>query len=54
MSFLEDDEFEAPVPDRFVRVEVARPSIGMVHGVVQVVQNWFTGIPNSFRSSRLR
>ena len=42
-----------PVPDPFMWVEVDRCSIGVVQGVVHVVQNWFTGIPNPTRSSRL-
>ena len=34
-------------PDRFRfwEVEVARCSIGVVCSVVQVIQNWFIGIP---------
>ena len=30
------------VPDPILEVEVARCSIGVVRGVVQVIQNWFT------------
>ena len=43
------------VPDPILEVEVAFCSIGIILGVVQVVQNWFiTGTPNPTRSSRLR
>ena len=41
------------VPDPTLADKVARCSIGVVRGVVQVVQNWFTGIPNPTRRSRL-
>ena len=39
---------------QFFWVEVVSCSIGVVRGVVQVVQNWFTGIPNPARSSDVR
>ena len=52
-SFLGDVEFERPVSVPILGVEVARCIIGVVRGVVQVIQNWFTGIPNPTRSSRL-
>ena len=42
-----------PDPIRFWEVEVACCSIGVVRGVVQVIQNWNTGIPNPTRNSRL-
>ena len=45
-SFLGDVEFERPVSDPILGVEVACRSIMEVRGVIQVVQNWFTGIPN--------
>ena len=41
-----------PVLDPILGFEVAR-YILVVRGVVQVVQNWFTGIPNPTRSLRL-
>ena len=53
LSFLGMSSSKRPVPDPILGVEVAHCSIGMVRGVVQVVQNWFTGIPNQSRSSRL-
>ena len=34
-------------------VEVVRCSIGEVRGVIQLVQNWFTGISNPSRISSL-
>ena len=54
-SFLSgDDDFEAARSSfNFGRIEVARCSIGEVRDAVQVVKNWFTGIPNPTRSSRL-
>ena len=53
-SFLFGDvEFESPHSRFILGVEVARCNIGVVRGVVQVVQNCFTGIPNPSRSSRL-
>ena len=42
-----------PIPDLILVVEMACCSIGEVRGVVQVVQNWFTGIPYLTRSSKL-
>ena len=42
-----------PVQDPILGVEVAHCSIGVVLGVIQVVQIWFTRIPNTSRSSRL-
>ena len=42
------------VPDPILGVEEARCSIGERNGGFQEVQNWFTGIPNPSRSSRLR
>ena len=52
-SFLGDVEFEA-VGSRsnFGGFEV-NCIIGVVRGVVQVIQNWFTGILNPTRISRL-
>ena len=54
-SYLEHHNVESkkPVPDPILGVEVARCSIGVVRGVVQVVQNWFTGIRIRPESSRL-
>ena len=54
-SFLSVDvEYQvARSISNFGKIEVARCSIGVVRGVVQVIQNWFTGIPNPTRSSRL-
>ena len=42
-----------PVRDPILGVEVAGSNNGEVRGAVQVVQNWFTGIPNPSRSSSL-
>ena len=50
-SILEDVEFEAARSRCNFGVEVACYSIGVVRGVVQVVQNWFTGISRMYRSS---
>ena len=47
-------EFEAiRSGTNFGRVEVVRCSIGEVLGVIQMVQYWFTGIPNPSKSSWL-
>ena len=35
-----------PVPNPILGIEVERYVIVVVRGVIQVVQNWFTGIPN--------
>ena len=51
--FLRMSISKRSVPDPILGVEVARCSIGVVRGVVQVVQNWFTGIKNPTRSLRL-
>ena len=54
-SFLSGDvEFEAARSIPIYGVEVACCSIGVFRDVVQVVQNWFTGIPNPSRSSRVK
>ena len=50
---LFDVEFEADCSRSNFGDKVACLSIGVVRGVVQVVQHWFTGIPNPTRSSRL-
>ena len=52
-SFLGMSSSKRHFPDPILGVEVALCSIGVVRGVVQLVQNWFTGIPNPSRSSRL-
>ena len=52
-SFLGMSSSKRPVPDPILGLEVARCSNGMVRGVVQLVQNWFAGIPNPIRSLRL-
>ena len=52
-SFLGDVELEAAVPDPILEAEVISRCIEVVRGVVQVVQNWFTGIPNPSRRSSL-
>ena len=49
-SFLRKLSSKLPVPDTILGVEVARCSIGVF---VSVVQNLFTGIPNSTRSLSL-
>ena len=43
-SFLGISSSKRLVPDPILGVEEARCSIGDSNGVVQVVQNWFTGI----------
>ena len=48
----EDVDFEA-THSRFKFGGRGGCSIAVVCGVVQVVQNWFTGIPNPSRGSRL-
>ena len=50
--FSGDVEFEATDPVPILGVEVAHCS-NVVLCVVHVEQNWFTGIPNPTRSSRL-
>ena len=50
--FLGMSSSKWPVQDPILGVEVARCSIGVVHDVIKVVQNWFTGIPNPSRSLR--
>ena len=52
-SFLGDVEFEAALSRSNFMVELALCSTWIVIGVGQVVQNWFTGIPNPTRSSGL-
>ena len=53
-SFLSRDvEYQAARSISNFGVEVARCSIEVVRGVVQVSKNWFTGTPNPNRSSRL-
>ena len=52
--FQGDVEFEAiRFGTNFGRVEVVRCNIGEVLGVIQMVQYWFTGIPNPTRGLRL-
>ena len=54
-SFRSDVEFEvASFKSNFEIIEVARCSIGVVRGAIQVAQNWFTGIPNPSRRRVLR
>ena len=53
LPFWRMSSSKRPVPDPILGVEVALCSIGVVRGVVQLVQNWFTGIPNPSLSSRL-
>ena len=48
-----DVEFEADCSRSNFGDKVARFSIGVVRGVVQLVQNRFKGIPNTTRSSSL-
>ena len=50
-SFLDDVEFEAALSRSYFMVELDLCSTGVVSGVGQVVQNWFTGIPNLTRLS---
>ena len=45
--------FKTKVPYPILMVEVVFCSILVVRGIVQVVQNWFIGIPNPSRSSML-
>ena len=52
-SILVDVKFEGNCSRSYFEDKVTRFSIGVVRGVVQVVQYWFTGIPNPTRSSRL-
>ena len=52
-SFLVIVSSKMPVLDPILGVEQVSCSIGAFHGVVQVVQNWFTGITNPSRMSRL-
>ena len=49
-SFWELSNSKRPVPDPILGVEVDLFSIGVVLDVAQVIQNWFTGIPNPSRS----
>ena len=44
--FLVYAEFNAARSTYNLRGRVDRYSFGVIRGVVQVVQNWFTGIPN--------
>ena len=48
-----DVEFEMAILNPILVVEVARWCIDEVRGVVQVFQNWFRGITNPSRSSKL-
>ena len=50
---VEISSSKRPVPDPILGNEVARCSIGVLRVVVQVIQNWFTGIRNPSRSSSL-
>ena len=50
-SFLGKVEFGAALSRSNFMVELVLCSTGVVIGVGQVVQNWFTGIPNPTRSS---
>ena len=52
-SFLGDVKFEAARSNPILWFDEASCSIEVVRGLVQVVQNWFTGIPNPSRSLRL-
>ena len=52
-SILVDVEFEGNCSRSNFGDKVTLFSIGVVRGVVQVVQYWFTGIPNPTRRSRL-
>ena len=52
-TFSGNFEFEAARSRSDFGIEVAGCSIGVVRGVVQVIQNWFTGNPNLTRSLRL-
>ena len=52
-SFLGMSRSKRPISDPILGVEVARCSIGVVDDEVQVVQNWFTAIPNPSQSSSL-
>ena len=52
LSFLGAVEFEKPFLDPTSGLKVASYSIGEIRGMVKVVQNWFTGIPNHIRGSR--
>ena len=51
--FLRMSSSKRPDPDIILGFEVIRCSIGVVRCVVQVIQNWFTGITIPTRSSRL-
>ena len=51
-SFLGNVEFEGPVLDSILVFDGSFEDL-VVHGVVQVVQNCFTEIPNQSRCSRL-
>ena len=52
LPFWKISSSKRPVSDP-LGVEVAHCSIGVVRGVVQVIQNWFTGNPNPTRSMSL-